>query len=267
MPRGNNDNNDNDDRRGYGMFSSRNTASIARRINTGGIDELTEQPNDEAQLITDSRTQRTGTSFGLDNVIHPKLPNLFPLDKSDIHGVSSESFLAALREETEIKDPDTIHRNSYKEMKVLKEKCILDKYVLNDDEAAVVCSIPILLNNDDEFSIKKAIIRCKESTPSKLFVMMFTVLRKLPKYRGHMYIEIEKKKMAKKRERGSSVRLSFCVATKETNMKKESTNTDDYREIFRIEEGWGYDISDFISTRNDVGDEYCRKIIIEQNNV
>lgn len=179
-----------------------------------------------------------------------KLPLLVPLNERDIPEISFRSFLTALIEEDGIKDPNIIHKKSYEAMNALKEKGALDKYVLNDDEAAVICAIHMLLNQ--HFSLQKMFESCEDKAPSKLMVMMLIALRKLPRYRQLMYFENKTKKAKiKERNENTYIQVSFCVASKEMNPKKENMNTGLYREIFKIEKGWGYDISDFTITRDE----------------
>lgn len=199
-------------------------------------------------------SQKKHKSF-FGSTTHVELPSLAPLTKADIPTITSETFLTALREENCVINPEIIHGNCYEAMDILKTNNILDKYVLNDDETAVLCAVPMLL--DEGFSIQKLIKFCTVKTPSKLLIMMLIALRKLPRYRGQMYFEIKKIRKIKSRNKGSIIQPFFCIASKEMIIRNEKSNIDkSCREIFRVEEGWGYDISDFVITKDRSGN-YC----------
>ena len=171
------------------------------------------------------------------------MPKLVPLTGGTAPEVSSESLLKALKEETEIQNPEVLYGDCYEAAKFLKESHVLDKFVLNVGEAAVLCALSKLLNSG--FPIQGMIESCKEKSPSTFLTLMVTALRKLPRYRGVMYFEHESQTNPTKREKGNTFQPSFCITSKSMNMKEERTGTGRYREIFRIEEGWGYDISEF----------------------
>ena len=189
-----------------------------------------------------------------------------PLGEDYDHEISSDSFLSALKEEEEeepeIKNPEALHRSCYDAVKALKVKRALDKYALSEDEAAVTCAIPILLGIEEEgeeesFSVQKMVELCKEKAPSKLLTMMLTALRKLPRYRGLLYFEGRKAetktKRPPKRTEGEILQPSFCVASKAMVADKKGTKGHSYREVFRVEDGWGYDLSDFILKNDERG--------------
>lgn len=220
--------------------------------------ESTEQLVEETQPITQPDHKKiTSTLNPSEEIIQVTLPELFPLSKSDIVDISKESFLAALREENKIKDPEVLHKNCYIAMNTLKTHNTLDNYILNENEAAVICSIPILLN--EGFSIQNMIKSCKEKAPSKLMIMMLISLRKLPRYRGHMYFIIKRKKKTKQKKKGNTIQLSFCIATKEMSEIGDNGDTNAYKKVFNVEDGWGYDISDFVLTKNEEEGWYGKK--------
>ena len=221
--------------------------------------------NDSAAQI---ESKGNGRSIRINqSTVHAELPPLVPLSEEDSRSteISSDSFLAALKEEPGIKDPEALHRRCYETMSILKAKRVLDRYVLNEDEVAVVCAIPILLEQEQQgqqeeveeepFSVQNMIYLCKEKPPSKLLRMLLTALRKLPRYRGIMYFEASKVKTGKVRGRkeGDVLKFPFCAATKDMPVKRKRTKAQVYREVFRVEDGWGYDLSDFILERDEEG--------------
>ena len=216
--------------------------------------------------------EREGLSVGLKTLdrsyylntckstVRVTLPPLEPLGEDYDSEITSYSFLAALKEEEPgIKDPEALHRNCYEAMNVLRANRVLDKYVLNKDEAAVVCAIPMLLENED-FSIQGIqgmVESCEKKAPSKLLIMMLTTLRKLPRHRGLIYFEEHKSETEGEeileRTKGEILHPSFCVASKTMVTEKKGTKTNSHREVFRVEDGWGYDISDFALKKDERG--------------
>ena len=200
----------------------------------------------------------TNTKMSSGNVPETHLTSLVPLDDGDVPEISSASLLAALEEEPGIKDPATIHGNCCEAARTLRAGHALDGYVVSEDEAAVLCAIPMLL--DSGFSLREMVKSCtekeeEEKGPSKLLVMMLTALRKLPRYRGVMYIESAKRSKEIKRGKDEIIRFSMCVATKEMVDMENNGNDEErrYREVFRVERGWGYDMSDFVLRRGENG--------------
>lgn len=194
--------------------------------------------------LKDIRKYKLNSNEPLLHTIFPRFVSL----NNDIPQITSETFLAALREEGGIRDPDALHKNCYDAMNALKINHILDKYILCDDEAAVLCAISILL--DDGFPIQKMVESCEDKAPSNLLLMILLALRKLPRYKGIMYFSGKRKKEFRKRVIGDVIIFPFCIATKEmTDTGNEGENT--YKELFKIEEGWGYDISDFTISKDE----------------
>ena len=192
-------------------------------------------------------------------------PSLALLGEVAVPEISSASFLEALKEEEEeecgVKDPFTIHRDCYDAVSTLRAGHTLDKYVVSEDEAAVLCAIPMLLGRG--FSLRRMAEPCRDGKgPSMLMCMVLTALRKLPRYRGFMYIESEKRGKDARREEGETIQLPMCVATKEMGNEsgegEEIADGDEeeegmYREVFRVERGWGYDMGDFVLRRGEGG--------------
>lgn len=208
------------------------------------------EPTDPKPVTRDEdpmTTQREGKTA------YTTLPRLMPLKESDIPTIGSDSFLAALEEEDGIKDPGTLHRGCYEIMKQLRTNRVLDKYILNEDEAAVICAIPMLLEEEKDFSIRGMVESCKEKGPSKLIVMILTALRKLPRKRGIIYFESCRDDLMPRRRCGEILQPSFCVGSGCLDLEKEERDDVIYREVFRVEDGWGYDISEFALKRDEEG--------------
>ena len=187
-------------------------------------------------------------TISIGSTIQASLPKLVPLAGGTTPEVSSESLLKALKEETKIQNTEVLYKDCCEAANFLKESHALDKFVLNEGEAAVLCALSKLLISG--FPVKAMIESCKEKAPSTFLVSMLVALRKLPRYRGVMYFEHESQTNPTKREKGNTFQPSFCVTSKSMNIKKEGTRTGRYREIFRIEDGWGYDISEFSLTKD-----------------
>ena len=194
----------------------------------------------------------------------PLHPSIALLGEGAVPEISSASFLEALKDEEKggIKDPFIIHRDCYEAVSTLRAGHTLDKYVVSEDEAAVLCAIPMLLGRG--FSLRRMAEPCRDGKgPSMLMCMVLTALRKLPRYRGFMYIESEKRGKDARREEGETIQLPMCVATKEmgdaSGEGEEIADTVDgaeeglYREVFRVERGWGYDMGDFVLRRGEGG--------------
>lgn len=182
--------------------------------------------------------------------------SLVPLNESIITEISSASFLAALREEDTINNPETLYNNCYETLKILKSNHVLDKYVINDDEAAVICAIPLLLllnnnKNENYSSVQRMFESCVGKTPSKLAVLFLIALRKLPRYRGTMYFKYESQLKIRRKKR-EVLQSSLCIASKEMN-ELSGKDTKLYREYFKIKNGWGYDISSFAAEKDEDG--------------
>lgn len=224
--------------------------------NVGFSFERGQQAEDSRAVIrTPSVERATDLEFAREHV-SLSLPTLLPLTERGLSPVSPDSFLAALKEEGGIKDPDTLSKNCRDAVNALKAKHVLDKYILTDEEAAVLCAIPILL--DEGFSIRAMIESCRDNEPSKLTRMMLTALRKLQRYRDVVYMQ-SKSHQQMDRKQGEITRPTLCFAFKDVNSITENddgTESGAYKEIFRVDEGWGYDMSDFVLFRDAEG-HYC----------
>lgn len=224
-----------------------------------GLTERFKDDDDRDRLFVGTKPQKRRPASS----VRSTHPPLVPLGEDYDPEISSDSFLSALKEEEpDIKDPEALRRSCYDAVKVLKAKRVLDKYVLSENEAAVTCAIPMLLGIEEEgeeesFSVQKMFEFCKEKAPGKLLTMMLTALRKLPRYRGLLYFEGRKAgtktKRPLKRTEGEILQPSFCVASKAMIADKKGTKEHSYREVFRVEDGWGYDLSDFILKKDERG--------------
>ena len=256
---------DSDDRDGLKIDFSSSTKSFPVS-KSGGIDmtgRFEDGGDEKDSSLIGIRQLNRGTLPSLNKcTVHATLHPPVPLSEGVIPEISPDSFLAALVEDAGIKDPEALHGNCYEAVKTLKGKRVLDKYVLNEDEAAVVCAIPMLLEEEEEeeeeeegFLIHKMVESCTDNVPRMLLTMMLTALRKLPRYRGLLYFEGRKAKEEETSERkdGETIRPSFCVASKDMIEENEDTKAHSNREVFRVEDGWGYDISDFVVKRDESG--------------
>lgn len=205
-----------------------------------------------------SPLQRTGLA---NLTVHPfngdgsdpseSFPSLVPLNESDLAPISSDSFFNALKEEVGPTDSARIGKKCYEAVDFLRARRVLDRYVLNEDEAAVICAIPFLLEKD--FSFKSIVESCEEKPPRKFMVMILTALRKLPRYRGFLFFEQELHEVPPKREPGSIIRFPFYVASKYMILQNEGKIAKSYTEVFKVDNGWGYDISNFVLTEDENG--------------
>lgn len=161
------------------------------------------------------------------------------------------SLLDALRSEEGVRKPDVIYRESKERAKLLRENGVLDKYLINKEEAATLCAIPLLLLTNFDFN--RMVAACMERPPSKLMVLILIALRKLPEVKSVLYFDSGNSQIGERVE-GESVRKNFIFASTlldsvKSAAKKEKSNS---MEVFRIENGKGYDIGDFNLTREQI---------------
>ena len=209
--------------------------------------------NNSLNSSTLGETYSWGTMSSLNSSIkdRPIVPVPMPfycnLDPSQI--TSPGSFFNALRSNRKILNPERIYHESQEAVRYLRSQGILDKYILNDDEAAAVCSISLL--ERESFDFEDLVNECFSFAPSLLLLVILTSLRKLPRYKGTLFIENDKYNGAA-RETSDYIVGVFCYASME--ITKSDKMLDTRREILKIEDGWGYDASDFCLERTKTGD-------------
>ena len=100
------------------------------------------------------------------------------------------------------------------------------------------------------FNVSEMVESCIKEKPSKLVTMILSALRKLPRCKGVLYYGSHKKLRGK--TPGSFVQCPFIVATQNMSTislvaqgNAEDRDNSHFDEIYRLEEGWGYDISEF----------------------
>lgn len=168
--------------------------------------------------------------------------NLAPLNVET--GVEELSLLSALREEPGIKNPNNIYKEACKHVKYLKEHGILDKYIVNDDEAATLCTVPNLLESG--IDLNTAFESCAKKSPSKLVVLLLKSLRKLPQSKGTVYFGRASDEPIEKRAKGTIVLFPFIVGSYNMAKARDNLKESKFKEIFRVESCFGYDASDFV---------------------
>ena len=149
-----------------------------------------------------------------------------------------------------MRKPDVIYRESKERAKLLKENGVLDKYLVSSEEAAALCAIPLLLLTNFDFN--RMVGACLERPPSKLMVLILVALRRLPETKGVLYFDAGDDQVAERVE-GESVRKKFIFAsTLLDSVKTAKRERKNSMEIFRVENGKGYDIGDFNLTREQI---------------
>ena len=176
----------------------------------------------------------------------PFFPELVPFPSG--YEIEKLLLLEALREETAIKDPDTIYKKCFEEVKILRECGTLDKYILSDEEAAVLCATTKLFEN--EFNFRKLFQPCKEKASSKFAVLLLKSLRKLPQHKGTLYFGRGSSGTLQERVKGQFLRHPFCFASSSMAVIREGLEKFKFKQVFRVEDCWGYDISDFVCTKD-----------------
>ena len=203
----------------------------------------------------------------------PELPELIPLGEGDVTTAEQCTLLTALQEENvTITNPDEICTMCYNNVKILKSQGTLERYVVNEEEAATLCAIFMLI--EAGLDIGSLAEPCTEKKPSKLMLKLLIALRKLPQCRGVLYFERRIKR--KKKGKENFIQCPFCFVSKDLYKTVGSeSKTGGKKEVFRVEDCWGYDISDFYpSDKSDKGKErhcnyhqYNASILNAQNSI
>ena len=156
-----------------------------------------------------------------------------------------EVLLSALRE-LWIKDPDKFYRECCGDVKKLIKRGVLDRYILSPEEAAAVCAAFRLMKSG--FNFDKVF---DEEKFSSFGIAILVSIRKLPVYKGKLFY-CHKLDVPIRREERDDIKWPFYLASKNMTFAEEflcsSNNTGEFKEVLSIEEGWGYDISDFVVT-------------------
>ena len=160
------------------------------------------------------------------------------------------SLLDALKSEEGVQNAEEVYKKAKEKAKLLKTNGMLDKYVVNEEEAATLCAIPLLSN--DGFDFDKMVNSCSEKEPSKLMTIVLVSLRKLPETRSVLYFEGGSNQEGTRAE-GEWIRKGFVVAsTRLDSVKETKKEGSKSMEIFRVENGHGYDIGDFDLTKEQI---------------
>ena len=178
------------------------------------------------------------------------LPNfvLFPKD----FGLEKKLLVEIFREEPGINDPDTLYELCCEDVKILRARGILDKYVLNDEETSVLCAVTRLGKSGFDFN---GLLQSCAVRTSEFVYMLLSGLRKLPWYKETLYFGIGSDKPIKERTKNELIRFPFCVGSSSIGRINNSINKD-FKETFRVEDCWGYDVSDF-DLSDDETEKYC----------
>ena len=148
-----------------------------------------------------------------------------------------------------IKDPDTFYEKCCDDAKKLRISGALDRYVLTYEEAVTVCTAFRLMKRG--FCFDKVF----EGEKLSYFRMAVLVsIRKLPVYESKL-LYCHKLEARIRRGKRDIITWPFCFASKNMTIAEEflcSNNiTGRFVEVLSIEEGWGYDVSDFVLTDDD----------------
>ena len=144
--------------------------------------------------------------------------------------------LDALKEVEGLKDPDLTYSECCENVRFLKEQGVLNKYILNDEEAGSLCAIE---------KLHKARIFFKNRLHTKLGLLILRSFRKLPRYTGTLYFGRGSDRLIEKKAKGEIVPCYFCVGSSSLSVVKDMLRGSTFKEIIRVENCWGYDISDF----------------------
>lgn len=163
-------------------------------------------------------------------------------------------FFDAVREVPGIKEPDTVYEECCKRSKHLREQGILDKYIINEEEASALCAITYL--KKVEFDIETLFYSLEKKDHLKLAILTLRSLRKLQRHKGTLYIGKGFDKQDEMVMKGKHLYFPFCIASPSMDYITSTLAKIKFKEIFRVEHCWGYDISDFAFSEDDtVG--YC----------
>ena len=185
--------------------------------------------------------------------------NFLPLPKW--FDVEELTLFEALKEETGIKEPYKIYVDCYAEVKHLREKHVLDKYIVSDEEAATICTIHWLLKN--RFDFEALFCSCIERPPSKFMLLILKSLRKLPRYNGTLYFGTGSGSPADKIKKGKLVSYPIFFASSSLGRINDSLEKKKRKKFFRVENCWGYDISEFICGEREKTGRVGRVVVLE----
>ena len=184
----------------------------------------------------------------------PVFPKLAPFPSSC--GIEKLSLLEALRNETVIADPDALYKKCCESAKCLREYGTLDKHILSDEEAAVLCATTKLAESGLDFN--EMLQSSKEKALSTFAVLLLKSLRKLPQHRGTLYFGRGSNETLQERVKGQFLRRPFCFTSSSMAAIRDDISKFKFKEISSVEDCWGYDLSDFVCTE-DCEQGYCKK--------
>lgn len=145
----------------------------------------------------------------------------------------TEFSLEILKKIKIIEHPEELYAECVETTNRLSERGILDKYVITPNEAEVLCAFCILLSKMDSF------INLLSETGVDAFIVLFLkAVRKLPQCRGRI-IFFNYDGLG---TRGNGWTQPFIVGS--TDIKCTPYH-DDVKMNYKVENAWGYDISDF----------------------
>ena len=185
----------------------------------------------------------------------PIMPEFKPPESLEV-----TSLLEALKSEPKVTNPDFVYSKAMERLNTVKEDGILDRYILNDEEIATLCAVVLLIKTGVDLS--ETVEACEKKPPSKLFVLLLKSLRKLPQTRSVFYFGEANNKVPV-RKKGNYLQRNFVVTSRSMRHVKESLDKESgfYKEIFRVDEGWGYDLSAFSQAGNE-GEDFVSDFII-----
>lgn len=168
--------------------------------------------------------------------------------------------LVGALKELEIKDPDKFYEECCDDVKKLRKRGVFGRYILNSEEAATVCAAFRLMRSgfcfDKVFEVKKL---------NKFGIAILVSIRKLPVYKGKL-CHYHKFNALIKRKEGEDIIWAFYFTSKSVTIAEEflcsGNSTGELKEMLFIEEGWGYDVSDFVGADyNDEAEETQSKFV------
>lgn len=186
----------------------------------------------------------------------PAFPKLVPFPSCC--KIEELSLLEALREEPAITEPDALYRKCFEDVRHLKECGILDKYILSDEETVVLCVTTKL--TESGFNFDEMLQSCKEKVPSRFAMLLLKSLRKLPQYKGTLYFGRGSDKPMHKVRKGCFVCYPFYLTSSSMATIRGNLIKFKFKQVFRVENCWGYDISDFVCAE-DKGSDYCKILL------
>ena len=94
--------------------------------------------------------------------------------------------LEALRSEPKVIDSGLIYSKAMERLNTIKEDGTLDGYILRDEEAATLCSIPLLVRVGLDFSDMASL--CKEKTTIKTFCDVVGAIQEAPTDKNYFFL-------------------------------------------------------------------------------